>query len=106
MKCPDCGAEEDIKWFLRHQDEGDDDDSTSANVITILCTTCGKNESHFLLDVLPDIFPSWEPREVQMNFEDQISMLGNLFGGMEMDPWDEEDEETEESEIIDEPTEE
>lgn len=55
MKCPVCNSVEGIKFFLRHQDT-EDDISKNANVITILCTKCGNNESFFLVDCLPYIF--------------------------------------------------
>ena len=38
-----------------HQDT-ESDQTTNANVITILCTECGNNESYFLDDLLNDIF--------------------------------------------------
>lgn len=56
MECPKCGGQ-DIKFFLRHQDT-EEDTSDNANVITILCIGCGHNESYFLVDCLPSIFPS------------------------------------------------
>ena len=60
MKCPKCNATEGIKWFLRHQaTEDEESDETNANVITMLCTQCGYNESYFLEDSLELIFPSW-----------------------------------------------
>jgi hypothetical protein len=40
---------------LRHQN-ADNDLDNEANVITILCTECGENESLFLKDCLEDIF--------------------------------------------------
>lgn len=58
MKCPKCGTVENIKFFLRHQKENEEDESDLANAITILCTECGNNESYFLLDCLDDIFPT------------------------------------------------
>jgi hypothetical protein len=41
---------------LRHQQENDQDESTLANVITILCTNCGENQTFFLADCLDIIF--------------------------------------------------
>lgn len=57
MKCPQCNTTKNIKFFLRHQDTEKDLDN-EANVITILCTECGNNESFFLIDCLPNIFPN------------------------------------------------
>lgn len=57
MKCPKCGTTEDIKYFLRHQKENEDDISDIANAITMLCTQCGYNQSYLLLDCLDEIFP-------------------------------------------------
>ena len=65
MKCPKCKATEDIKFFLRHQDT-EDDTSDNANVITMLCTKCGYNQSFFLVDCLDAIFPEWS--ETPSNF--------------------------------------
>jgi hypothetical protein len=57
MKCPNCQSKKNIKFFLRHQDTNESKDN-NANVITILCTKCGHNESFFLVDCLEDIFPN------------------------------------------------
>ena len=54
MKCPKCDATEGLKWMLRAQHE---DESTTANVITMLCTKCGHNASVFIEDYIEDIFP-------------------------------------------------
>lgn len=78
MKCPECGTTEDIKFFLRHQDEDENDDSDVANVITIICTKCGKNQSYFLKDCLSEIFPSWEETP-NFNMDMIESMLENNF---------------------------
>lgn len=71
MICPKCKTTKGIKWFLRHQDT---EISTvdDANVITILCTECGYNESHFLEDSLDLIFPSWTE---YFQFQEQQTML-------------------------------
>lgn len=70
MKCPKCSTTEGIKWFLRHQQENDQDESTLANVITILCTNCGENQTFFLADCLDIIFSDWaetlNPNQVNM----------------------------------------
>lgn len=60
MRCPDCREEGDIKWMLRHQKINEEDVSTNANVVTILCTKCGKNASVFIEDYLPEMFPEWD----------------------------------------------
>lgn len=81
MICPKCEAVEGIKWFLRHQDaEGSSDND--ANVITILCTKCGNNQSYFLEDSLDLIFPSWSqyfyiPKEEEIPDEILQEILGN-----------------------------
>ena len=74
MRCPSCGTTEGIKWFLRHQTENKDDDSDLANVITILCTACGKNESYFLDSCLESIFPSWKDADFD------FGALAQMFG--------------------------
>lgn len=58
MKCPKCGTDEGIKYFLRHQamPQETEEESTVANAITMLCTGCGYNQSYLLLDCLDDIF--------------------------------------------------
>jgi hypothetical protein len=38
----------------------EEDTDTNANVITILCQTCGKNQSVFIKDFLKDMFPDWD----------------------------------------------
>ena len=43
---------------MRHQDT-EKEKGTNANVIAILCTECGYNESVFLIDYLEDIFKDW-----------------------------------------------
>ena len=73
MKCPSCGTTKEIKWFLRHQPENEDDTSNLANVITILCTECGKNETYYIADCLEDIFPSWKEKQID------LSSLTNMF---------------------------
>ena len=83
MKCPKCGAQEGIKWFLRHQAEGPDDDSNLANAITILCTKCGANESYMLQDCLSDIFFKWSTDSLS-NFGAIASMFGNMSGTTEL----------------------
>lgn len=70
MKCPQCNATKNIKFFLRHQDTEEDLDN-EANVITILCTECGNNESFFLIDCLPNIFPNWDENKFT-NFDFNI----------------------------------
>jgi len=77
MKCPKCGTTEEIKFFLRHQAEDENDTSDNANVITILCTKCGHNQSFFLKDCLEDIFPSWKEKT---DFD--IGAMANMFQGM------------------------
>lgn len=59
LYCPKCETTEDIKWMIRHQKINDEDDSTLGNVITLLCTECGFNQSVFLQDYLEDIFKDW-----------------------------------------------
>lgn len=85
MKCPKCENIEEIKWFLRHQKLNEDDTGTNANVITVLCTVCGYNESKFLEDYLDALFPEWdENREQLMKMlsqlptEEELQMLENI----------------------------
>lgn len=59
LYCPKCETTEDIKWFIRHQKSDENDESTVGNVITILCTECGFNQSVFIKDYLEDIFRDW-----------------------------------------------
>lgn len=59
LYCPKCETTEDIKWMIRHQKANDEDDSTLGNVITLLCTECGFNQSVFIQDYLEDIFTNW-----------------------------------------------
>ena len=42
--------------MIRHQKINDEDNSTLGNVITLLCTECGFNQSVFIQDYLEDIF--------------------------------------------------
>ena len=82
MFCKDCKDDGKVVWFLRHQKENEDDEGTNANVVTILCQTCGRNQSAFLVDYLPDIFPDWdEEREIK---EKLFSSLGNFGGEMDV----------------------
>ena len=76
MKCPECGATTNIKWFLRHQDR-ENDIINDANVITVLCTNCGYNNSVFLEDYLDDIFKDWSEIESNNNFD--FSSLFNFM---------------------------
>ena len=45
--------------MIRHQKINEKDTSTVGNVITILCTECGFNQSVFIQDYLEDIFRDW-----------------------------------------------
>lgn len=84
MKCPECGANEGIKFFLRHQAEDENDSSNNANVITILCTKCGKNESYFLAECLDQIFPSWSESVFDQgmgNNDALLQMFSKMAGG-------------------------
>jgi len=80
MKCPKCGATENIKYFLRHQKENENDDSDLANAITMLCTECGYNQSYLLLDCLDDIFPDWS------SLKDQVHQFQNILAGITANP--------------------
>ena len=83
MKCPKCGAVEDIKFFLRHQKTSDDDEDTTANCITMLHANpdCGFNESYMLEDCLDIIFPDWS--EIQ-ELEDKINEIQNSVNMSDM----------------------
>lgn len=76
MKCPKCGATTNIKWFLRYQDR-ENDIINDANVITVLCTNCGYNDSVFLEDYLDDIFKNWS--EIESNNSFDFSSLFNFM---------------------------
>lgn len=78
MKCPKCGATTNIKWFLRHQDR-ENDTINDANVITVLCTNCGYNDSVFFEDYLDDIFKDWSEIKQNNNTNIDFSSLFNLF---------------------------
>lgn len=82
MKCPKCETTENIKWLLRHQSIDENDEGTNANVITILCTECGNNETVFIEDYLPDIFTSWSELPPQDSGMSGLGALGGLFGGL------------------------
>lgn len=88
MKCPECGATENISFFLRHQAEDENDESNNANVITILCRNCGKNESYFLRDCLEDIFPSWKENDGA----DLAELFSAMYGGIPQADFDFEEE--------------
>ena len=81
MKCPKCEATTNIKWLLRHQSIDENDEGTNANVITILCTECGNNETVFIEDYLPDIFTSWSESKGDSGLG-SLGGLGGLFGGL------------------------
>ena len=59
MKCPKCGTEEGIVYFLRHQKQENEKDDTDANCITILCQSCGENQSFMIEDLIVEIFSDW-----------------------------------------------
>lgn len=82
MKCPECGTNEGIKFFLRHQAEDENDSSNNANVITILCTKCGKNESYFLAECLDQIYPSWSESVFNQGMGNNDDMLFQMFSRM------------------------
>ena len=87
MKCPKCGSIENIKFFLRHQKDSEEDDSTVVNCITIIHADpqCGFNESYLLEDCLDVIFPNWseiqELEEKIENIQNAVN-IGSLFEGM------------------------
>lgn len=76
MRCPDCREKGDVKWMLRHQKINEEDISTNANVVTILCTKCGKNASVFIEDYLPEMFSEWDetPELIQQYLEEQKAL--------------------------------
>ena len=83
MKCPKCGATENIKFLVRHQKTDEDDESNIANCITIIHAEpqCGFNESYLLEDCLDDIFPNWsEIRELEAKIND----IQNSMNAIEM----------------------
>ena len=83
MKCPKCETTENIKWLLRHQSIDENDEGTNANVITILCTECGHNETVFIEEYLGDIFTSWSETPQNSNGNGLMGGgIGSLFGGL------------------------
>ena len=87
MKCPKCGSTENIKFFLRHQKDNEEDDSSVANCITIIHAEpqCGFNESYLLEDCLDVIFPNWsEIQELEEKIENIQNAInaGSLLEGM------------------------
>lgn len=77
MKCPKCSSEENLKWFLRHQKEDENDEGTNANVITVLCTECGNNESVFIENFLPLLFKNWDEKtqEILKRLQNEDSLI-------------------------------
>lgn len=65
MRCPKCGATENLVYFLRHQKMNEKDEDKNINCWTILCKECGHNESYLLEDLLDEIFINWS--EVKQN---------------------------------------
>lgn len=87
MKCPKCGATENIKFLIRHQKSDENDESNIANCITIIHAEpqCGFNESYLLEDCLDDIFPNWsEIRELEEKINDIQNNMNaeSLLAGM------------------------
>lgn len=83
MKCPKCGATENINFFLRHQSK-ENDDSIVANCITIIHADpeCGYNQSYLIADCLDYIFPEWSEIPDLMDrlnaIEDSVSFFNVL----------------------------
>ena len=67
--------------MIRHQRTNDEDDSTLGNVITLLCTECGFNQSVFIQDYLEDIFANWTeltgPSIVPFNTKEENNVLSD-----------------------------
>ena len=67
--------------MIRHQKANDEDDSTLGNVITLLCTECGFNQSVFIQDYLEDIFTNWTelagPSIVPFNVKEGNNVLSD-----------------------------
>lgn len=86
LKCPKCGSKENIIFFLRHQKESEDDESTNANCITMLHEDpdCGYNQSFLLIDCLEELFPDWSDiperlNKIQEQQSNMFSALGNMM---------------------------
>ena len=81
LYCPKCKTTENIKWMIRHQKINDEDDSTLGNVITLLCTECGFNQSVFIQDYLEDIFKDWikltDPNIMLFEAKEENNALSN-----------------------------
>lgn len=63
---------------MRHQNR-ENDTINDVNVITVLCTNCGYNDSVFLEDYLDDIFKDWSEIKQDNNTNIDFSSLFNLF---------------------------
>lgn len=80
MKCPKCGATENINFFLRHQSK-ENDNSAVANCITIIHADpeCGYNQSYLIVDCLDYIFPEWSEIPDLMDRLNAIENSTNFF---------------------------
>ena len=67
--------------MIRHQKENKEDTSTLGNVITLLCTECGFNQSVFIKEYLEEIFKDWVeltgPSIVPFNSKEEKDALSN-----------------------------
>lgn len=84
IRCPKCSSKKDIKWFLRCQDTSSELEN-EANVITILCTKCGENESFFIANCLESIFQNWSDKKKNDNI--LFSFLDNFMWDNEEENW-------------------
>ena len=90
MKCPKCGATENIVHFLRHQKTDDNDESNIANCWTILCKECGHNQSFLLNDLLDEVFTDWsELKETIDRLKSLYDSVQSTYGYVQSTPTEE-----------------
>ena len=90
MICPKCGSSENIVFFVRHMKTDENDESTTANCVTVLHADpqCGYNESMLLKDVANVVFTEWselaklEERVSNINPTGGLGSLFNSIGDM------------------------
>ena len=80
MKCPKCGATENIVHFLRHQKTDENDENTNVNCWTMLCKNCGHNESFLLEELLDEVFVDWSEIQARIKeLEEQVQNANNMM---------------------------
>ena len=79
MKCPKCGATENIVHFPRHQKTDENDENTNVNCWTILCKNCGHNESFLLEELLDEVFVDWSEIQAKIKELEQQVQNANMM---------------------------